>query len=161
MKTFEDIRIAVAGFEALGKMPPKSTEWLKQIEPENLLLLDPRNVEGVARKIGSELVALMRMGYKPDPGLQAIVLHNLNTGQRKDGGFGKGGRSRLGPGNELPRDTLLPHAGRSSPRKAALLREFVAKCRNDDGGYGVAPGEKSAVGPTYFASIILHWLDEK
>ena len=41
------------------------------------------------------------------------------------------------------------------------LRAFVAKCRNDDGGYGVAPGLASTAGGTYFASIILHWLDEK
>ena len=40
------------------------------------------------------------------------------------------------------------------------LREFIARCRNDDGGYGVAPGQPSAVGSTYYAGIILHWLDE-
>ncbi|MGO9416384.1 MAG: prenyltransferase/squalene oxidase repeat-containing protein [Syntrophobacteraceae bacterium] len=44
---------------------------------------------------------------------------------------------------------------------AAKLRAFVAKCRNADGGYGVMPGQKSTGSGTYFAAIILHWLDEK
>jgi hypothetical protein len=41
------------------------------------------------------------------------------------------------------------------------LREFISKCRNKDGGYGLTPGKESAVSSTYFACIILHWLDEK
>ena len=40
-------------------------------------------------------------------------------------------------------------------------RAFIARCRNDDGGYGVAPGQASQVSATYYAAIILHWLDEK
>jgi hypothetical protein len=40
------------------------------------------------------------------------------------------------------------------------LRAFVARCRNADGGYGNAPGQPSAIGPTYFSSIVLHWADE-
>jgi hypothetical protein len=38
------------------------------------------------------------------------------------------------------------------------VRSFVAKCRNADGGYGVAPGQPSNISGTYFAAIILHWL---
>jgi hypothetical protein len=45
------------------------------------------------------------------------------------------------------------------PSDVKALREFVAKCRNDDGGFGVAPGEPSSASGTYFAGIILHWLD--
>jgi hypothetical protein len=43
----------------------------------------------------------------------------------------------------------------------AKLRAFIAKCRNADGGYGVAPGQSSTVSGTYFAGIVLHWLDQK
>jgi hypothetical protein len=49
---------------------------------------------------------------------------------------------------------------KAKPAADRALREFVATCRNDDGGYGVEPGQPSAVGPTYYASIILHWLGE-
>ena len=44
---------------------------------------------------------------------------------------------------------------------AERCRAFVAKCRNADGGYGVAPGQASAAGPTYYAASILGWLGEK
>ena len=44
---------------------------------------------------------------------------------------------------------------------AERVRKFIASCRNDDGGYGVTPGQPSTVSGTYYAAIILHWLDEK
>jgi hypothetical protein len=47
---------------------------------------------------------------------------------------------------------------RAKPADVERLRAFIAKCRNADGGYGVAPGQPSAVGSTYFAGIVLHWL---
>jgi hypothetical protein len=37
---------------------------------------------------------------------------------------------------------------------------FVEKCRNADGGYGVAPGQPSGVSGTYYAGSIRHWLSE-
>ena len=43
----------------------------------------------------------------------------------------------------------------SSPDK---VREFIAKCRNADGGYGVTAGQASSASGTYYAGIILHWL---
>ena len=50
---------------------------------------------------------------------------------------------------------------KAKPAKADDLRRFIAKCRNNDGGYGVTPGAASSAGGTYYASIILHWLDAK
>jgi hypothetical protein len=40
------------------------------------------------------------------------------------------------------------------------LTTFIANCRNADGGYGISPGQPSAGPPTYYASIVLHWVDE-
>lgn len=48
------------------------------------------------------------------------------------------------------------HLLKVQPLETRKLREFVGKCRNSDGGYGLSPGQKSSVGATYFASIILH-----
>ena len=42
----------------------------------------------------------------------------------------------------------------------ARVRAFVDRCRNPDGGYGVRPGQPSAITSTYYASIILHWIDD-
>jgi prenyltransferase beta subunit len=158
VKTFEDIRIAVAGLEAIGKTAPGKEKWLKQIDDAKLLANE--KPWGEARVIGGALVAMMRMGFKPGEPLRRDVLFGLNAGQRKDGGFGKAEV----PGSDLEtsyRVMRCYHMLKAQPSGVAKLREFVAKCRNDDGGYGVAPSEKSAIGPTYFASIILHWLDEK
>ena len=38
------------------------------------------------------------------------------------------------------------------------LKGFIAKCRNDDGGYGVTPGSPSTVSGTYYAAIVTYWL---
>ena len=44
-------------------------------------------------------------------------------------------------------------------------KDTVLKMLNEgqgkDGGYGTAPGQESTVSGTYYASIILHWLEEK
>ena len=48
---------------------------------------------------------------------------------------------------------------KEKPAEPDKLRAFIAKCRNADGGYAVAPGQPSTAGGTYFAGIILHWLD--
>ena len=53
------------------------------------------------------------------------------------------------------------HMLKGKPAREKDLRAFVATCRNKDGGYGVVPGVPSAAGSTYFASIVLHWLDSK
>ena len=157
VKTFEDVRIGIAGLEALGKKTPPNEKWMERVI--EMLNSGPAG-DGAARDTGGAMVALMRMGFKVNPGAERSALSRLNEGQRKDGGFGKADVA----GSDLEtsyRVMRCYHMLKKQPDKAVKLREFVAKCRNDDGGYGIAPGEKSAVGPTYFASIILHWLDEK
>jgi hypothetical protein len=47
---------------------------------------------------------------------------------------------------------------KAQPKHAEGVRSFVAKCRNADGGYGVAPAQPSSVNATYYAGSILHWL---
>ena len=41
---------------------------------------------------------------------------------------------------------------------AGKLKEFIEKCHNEDGGYGVTPGAPSSVSGTYYAAILTHWL---
>ncbi|MHB1425239.1 MAG: prenyltransferase/squalene oxidase repeat-containing protein [Gemmataceae bacterium] len=157
-KTFEEIRLTAASFEALGKRPPHADAWLAEIAKM-------RNDDGtygkddsVARDTGGGICAVLRLGGKvehPDN-----VLRALNAGQRKDGGFGKANAE----GSDLEscyRIARAFHMLKSKPQGAERLRDFIARCHNDDGGYGVAPGQPSNVGGCYFAGIILHWLDEK
>jgi prenyltransferase beta subunit len=154
VKTFEDIRIAVAGLEAIGKKAPQNAAWLEQV-------LKMRNAdgtygkgEGAARATGGAAVAVLRMGGKVENPEEVLKL--LNAGQLKSGGFGK-----EGPEADLEtsyRVMRLFHMLKAKPVGVARLREFIAKCQNEDGGFGVMPGQPSSVSATYFASILLHWL---
>ncbi len=164
-RSFEEIRLAAASFEALGTRPPHADAWLEQIAKL-------RNADGtygkdgsVARDTGGAVCAVLRLGGKVEH--PENVLKALNAGQLKDGGFGQPGLlGEAGPlkGSDLAttyRVARAFHMLKAKPQDADRLRAFIARCRNDDGGYGVAPGEPSNVSGCYYAGIILHWLDEK
>ncbi len=156
-KTFEDIRIAAAGLESIGKLPPKAGAWLEQISQMRNEDGTYGKEDGMARATGSAVVALLRLGGKVEQ--RENVLKALSAGQRADGGFGKEGA----PESDLESCYRVVRAFVMLKEKpdAELCRAFVAKCRNADGGYGGAPGKPSNAAATYFASIILHWLEEK
>src|SRR5205823_5941183 len=135
-RDFEQIRIAAAGLDAVGKRPPQAAAWLEQ-------LARMRNPDGTygkgderARATGGAVAAVLRLGGKvehPDN-----VIKALKEGQRKDGGFGKEGndQSDLETSYRVMRTF---HMLRATP-DAGRMRQFIAACRNDNGGYGVTPG---------------------
>jgi hypothetical protein len=158
VKTFEDIRIAAAAFEALGKPPAQADAWLDQ-------LAKLRNEDGsygkgdaAARQTGSAVAAVLRLGgkvEKPDGAIKA-----MKEGQRADGGFGEDNA----PASDLAtcyRIMRSLHMMMAQPADAGRLRAFIDSCRNDDGGYGVAKGKPSSASGTYYAATITHWLDER
>ncbi|MCI0459229.1 MAG: terpene cyclase/mutase family protein [Gemmataceae bacterium] len=156
-KTFDDIRIAVAGLERIKQESPRAKAWLEQVRKE----LSPDGTSGkeagVARATASVSVTMLRLGDKVPKREQ--IFEALNKGQQRNGAWGKdGGSADLETTYRVMRAYVML-GGR--PRDAQGVRSYVAKCRNEDGGYGVAPGQPSSVGATYFASIILHWLDRK
>ncbi len=158
VQSFEDIRIAAAALEAVHQRPAKAEDWLKQV-------LKLRNEDGTfgketgaARFTGGAVVTILRLGGK-EAGKKK-VLKTLQAGQRKDGGFGKEGAA----GSDLQTCYRVVRAFvmlKKKPADVGALRRFVARCRNEDGGYGVAPGQPSGAPGTYFAGIILHWLADK
>jgi prenyltransferase beta subunit len=159
-KSFEDIRIAAAAMETVGIPPAKirSEAWISDLQAKS-------NHDGsygkgaeVARATGGTVVTILRLGGKVEHPENVIGI--LNKGQNADGAFGKddAGTSDLETSYRVLR---CYHMLKAKPANEAKLREFIAKCRNDDGGYGIQPGKPSQVGSTYFAAIILHWLDEK
>ncbi|MBY0523479.1 MAG: terpene cyclase/mutase family protein [Gemmataceae bacterium] len=156
-KTFEDIRIAAAAFETLGTRPKQADAWLEQIAKMRNADGTYGKGDGAARDTGGAVSAVLRLGGKIEQ--RDNVLKVLKDGQRSDGGFGKAEAkdSDLETSYRVLRSFMML---KEKP-DAAKLRAFVGKCRNTDGGYGVSPGQPSNVGATYFASIILHWLDEK
>jgi hypothetical protein len=156
-KSFEDVRIAVAGLEALGKKGAHADAWTEQIAKMRNDDGTFGKGDGQARDTGGAVVALLRLGAKiehPD-----AVLKALNAGQRKDGGFGKADTADSDLESTY-RILRCYHMLKAKP-DAAKLHGFIDACRNKDGGYGVAPGKPSTVSATYFAAIIQHWLEEK
>jgi hypothetical protein len=152
---FEEIRIAAAAVEAVGKKPPQAQAWLRQLEEMRRDDGTYGKGDDAARATGGAVAAVLRLGGKVEQ--RDNVLRVLNAGQRKDGGFGKGGEaSDLGSSYRIVRSF---HMMEAKPRGAEALRGFIARCRNKDGGYGEAPGRPSSASGTYYAAIILHWLD--
>jgi prenyltransferase beta subunit len=158
VKGFEDIRIAAAGLEALAKPGPQADVWLKELAR---LRHDDGTYgegDGAARATGGAVVAVLRLGGEV-PHRDGVV-KTIREGQRGDGGWGKPGTKESDLESSY-RVMRCFHMLKERPADVDKLKAFIAKCRNQDGGYGTVPGQESSVGGTYFAAIILHWLDEK
>lgn len=156
-KGFEEIRIAAAGLEAVNKRPAVADAWLEEIatlrNPDGTYGKGP----GTARATGGAVAAVLRLGGKVEQ--RDNVVKALKAGQRADGGFGK--EEAQASDLETTYRVLRAFMMLKEKPDEAKLRAYIGKCRNADGGYGVAPGQSSTVPGTYYASIMLHWLDPK
>jgi prenyltransferase beta subunit len=157
-RQFEEVRMAAAGLEAIGKQSEKNRDWLARLSKS-------RNSDGTfgkgkstARDTGSVVAAILRLGGKVEN--PAAIAKALDANQRTDGGFGRADSegSDLETSYRVTRTYVMLKA---RPARSDDLRAFIAKCRHRDGGYGVSPGAPSSAGATYFAAIILHWLSSK
>jgi hypothetical protein len=157
-KGFEDIRIAVAGLERIGKKSPKTQPWLDEVGMMKILADASGPTSGAAREAGSIIVTHLRLGGRFENAADHIK--TLRGGQRDNGGYGKEG-SATSDLETTYRVMRAFHMLKARPGDVEGARSFVAKCRNDDGGYGISPGQPSGVGATYFAAIIKHWLNAK
>ena len=158
-KSFEEIRIAAAGLERLMAKSTRNQAWLDEV-------LKLQNADGTfgkelgpARDTGSAAVTLLRLGGTLQD--KGAVLKVLKDGQRPSGGFGKGDSELAADLETTYRVMRCFMMLKEQPERVEGVRTFVAKCRNEDGGYGVAPGQPSNIGGTYFAIIVRHWLDQK
>jgi hypothetical protein len=157
-KSFEDIRIAAAGLETLKTRSPKNALWSAAV-----LIMETKDGvygqgSGQARDTASAVVTLLRLEEFKTQNDRALKV--LKTGQRKDGGWGKADSDT---GSDLESTYRVMRCFimlKARPDSVDGVRAFLAKCRNEDGGYGIAPGQPSSVGGTYFAAIITHWLKQ-
>lgn len=156
-KQFEQVRMAAAGLEAIGKKSDKNKEWLADLAAKRNADGTFGKGKGLVRDTGSVVACVLRLGGEASD--KAGVLKALDAGQGDDGGFGRDGAvSDLETSYRVMRTY---HMLKAKPKRATALRAFVTICRNADGGYAVTPGAPSSLGGTYFAGIILHWLGEK
>ncbi len=166
-KGFDDIRIAAAGCEALQKKLqsdlPQIGIWVEGWDTE---VMKGRNADGTfgkgagkARDTASRIVTLMRIGLTVKN--RDAVLKVLTEGQRRNGGYGKEDDENASDLETTYRVMRCFVMLKARPDNVEGVRSFVAKCRNEDGGYGTAPGQPSNINGTYFAAILRHWLDKK
>jgi acetyl esterase/lipase/prenyltransferase beta subunit len=153
VQNFEDIRIAVAGLEAVEKTSPDFGRWAAQVEKE-------RNPDGTwgqgpgrFRDTGGAAVALLRMGVKLDK--QEAALAALRAGQRPDGAW-----SKTDGGSDLEATYRIMRAFYMLKETPDLekLRGFIARCRQSNGSYAVQPGAEADPTGTYYATTILRWV---
>lgn len=153
---FEDARIGAAALEAINERPNWVTDW---IAIANLQLNRDGTSgtgDGLARDTASAIGMKLRLGE-----LELInrngVIKALQNGQRADGGWGKKDQkhSDLDSSYRVMRTLVLLD---EQPGNTKALSEFLGKCRNTDGGYGVEPGQPSSMSGVYYAASIHHWL---
>jgi hypothetical protein len=157
-KTSEEIRIAAAGLESVKQKSAKNDEWVKEVTR----LMDKDGIAGKglgqARATSGAVVTVLRLGVKlPD---NDGILKVLKAGQRQNGGWGKDDSEIASDLETTYRVMRCFVMLKARPANVEGVRSFVAKCRNEDGGYGVAPGQTSSVSGAYFAAIVTHWLKQ-
>ena len=156
-ESFEQKRMAVAGMEAAGKFDPVIKTWFAEIREHK----NPDGTYGTdeikTRQTGSVAAMFLRAGEKLPDDERKAVLTALQAGQRPDGAFAGAKGTDLETTYRVMRAF---HLLKEKPKDVARLKEFIGKCRNADGGYGVAPGQPSTVGGTYYAAVVGKWLGE-
>lgn len=151
-KGIPDIYIAEAALAAAGLRPLHPRAWLDAMgATHNSDGSFGKTVADTARAV----ITYLRLNARVPNRSGAVK--TMQAAQKADGGFG-------GPaaGSDLATTYPVMRAFSMLREKPDLdhVRAFVDRCRNDDGGYGVSPGQPSSVDATYYAAIILHWIDE-
>ncbi len=151
-REFGDIRIAVAGLEAVEKKSDRFPDWIAKVQA----MRNPDGTwgEGASKAFdtGGAAVALLRLGVELDR--KDAVLAAMRDGQRPDGGWSKDeGPSDLSSSYRVVRGFFMM---REKPDLSKLLG-FIARHRNADGGYGTEPGGASSLSGTYYATIMIRW----
>jgi len=152
-KSFEEVRMAIAGLEAVRGSSPDFPRWNDQIQA----MRNPNGTfgegPGQAFATGGAAAAIVRMGLKLDK--RDAVIAAIKAGQRPEGGWSKdAGPPELGSTYRVMRALYML---REKPDVDRLVG-FVARCRQSDGSYASAPGGAGDMGGTYTATIVIRWL---
>jgi hypothetical protein len=151
-KSLPDIYISAAALDSAGIKPADPSAWIAAWEATRSA--DGTYGKGAADTASAVITTLRLGGAVKDRDAAARV---LRAAQRPDGGFpGAEGASDLGGTYRIMRALYML---KEKP-DLARLHEFIGRCRNGDNGYGPQPGQPSTVSTTYFASIVLKWIDE-
>jgi prenyltransferase beta subunit len=150
-KAFEEVRMAIAGLEAVRTPSPDFPRWLEEINK----LREPDGTfgkgAGKAYATGGCAAAILRMGMKLEN--RDAIISAIKAGQH-DGGWSKeDGQPDLGASYRVMRALYMLG---EKPDVDRLL-SFVKSCRQSDGSYASSPGGTGDLGGTYTATIITRW----
>ncbi len=151
--TFEDVRMAIAGFEAIEKTSPSFRTWTQRLK--NSRNEDGTWGEGASRAFdtGGIAASILRMG--DDLENKEAVADAIRAAQTDSGGWSDGeGPPNLGSSYRVMRALYM--LGETPDVEA--LRGFIAACRKPNGGYANTPDGEANLSGTYFAAIMLRWL---
>jgi poly(3-hydroxybutyrate) depolymerase len=151
-RSFEEVRMAAAGLEAIGVTSPDAPRWFHQIQ-------GMRNAEGtfgtgagVPFATGGSAAAILRLGYPLDH--RDAVVKAIKAGQRPEGGWSKDdGPPDLSSSYRIMRAMFMLHERPDIDR----LLAFVARCRKTDGSYAATPDGEGSLGGTYLGTILIYW----
>lgn len=143
-----DIYIAAAALYAAALPMPKGAHWAEAYEAART---ENGSYGATAAETARAFVTLKRLGKKPRQAGQTIRF--LQQAQKQDGGFGAE-ESDLASSYPVMRAFWMEREAPDLQR----ISQFVASCRNDDGGYGNTPSAASTLSHTYYAAIIMHWI---
>ena len=151
-KTYEEVRIAVAGLEAVKATAPRLDAW-------KAILTEGQNPDGTwgegpnaAFDTGGRAAGLLRLGITPE-NPEAITKLLLNA-QNDDGGWSQDGKtSDLSSTYRITRALYMMR----TPPDLERLNSFVESCLDSNGLYGPAPKQLGNLGGTYMALIVRRW----
>ncbi len=152
-RAFEEVRMTIAGLEAVGARSPDFSRWAEQLEamrtPDESFGQHP----GKAFVTGGVAAAILRMGMNLEK--REAVIATIKAGQRPDGAWSKDeGPSDLSSSYRVMRALYMLKEKPDVER----LTGYIARCRHADGSYASTPEGPGKLGATYFATIILRWL---
>ena len=157
-KTFEDVRIGAAALESLKAKPKWIDKW-------NMMANKQLNNDGTAgkgenRARDTASVAAMKLRLGLPVANKEKIFVMIRNSQSADGGWTQAGAktSDLETTYRVMRALML---AKERPKNSYQLGEFLASCRNADGGCGIAPGQPSSTNGTYYWAIISKWLEAK
>ncbi|MDG3003132.1 family 16 glycoside hydrolase [Paludisphaera mucosa] len=151
-KEDEQVRMAVAGMEAVDGRSPDLQRWVEQIsklgKPDGTFAEGP----GQAFAAGTVAATVLRSGGSLLNREAAVTA--IKAGQHADGGWSRdGGPSDLGSSYRVMRALFLLKEKPDLDR----LRAFIARCRKSDGTFSNTPDGQGNAGGIYSASIMTYW----
>ena len=151
-KELEQVRMAVAGLEAVGGKSDDLPRWLDQVRtlgnPDGTFPEAP----GQAFAAGTVAATILRSGGEL-PNREAAIAA-IKAGQHPDGGWSKdAGPSDLSSSYRVMRALYLLKERPDLER----LKAFIARCRKPDGTYSNRPDAPGDLGATYYAAIMTSW----